>query len=124
MPRPDVTKLLAESWHNLPHPDGRPRRLMHFSQFNQSKESQGRIRRLATDLAEATQHALERRGYTISHRDDPKAADAEGYKIAHIYCQHCRTRLFSLTVDHDMKAHLSRLAIRSITQITPECPHK
>ncbi|WP_071700194.1 hypothetical protein [Mycobacterium heckeshornense] len=97
---------------------------MHFSQFNQSKESQGRIRRLATDLAEATQHALERRGYTISHRDDPKAADAEGYKIAHIYCQHCRTRLFSLTVDHDMKAHLSRLAIRSITQITPECPHK
>jgi hypothetical protein len=123
LPRADVTKLLAESWHNLAHPDGKPRRLLQYSQFNQSKESQGRIRRTAADVAVATQHTLERRGYTITHKDDPKPADAAGYKIAHIYCQHCRKRLLSLTVEEDMTVTLSRLAMRQITTINPDCPH-
>ncbi|MBO0882010.1 MAG: hypothetical protein J2P17_17050 [Mycobacterium sp.] len=123
MPRDDVTKLLADSWHNLPHPDGKPRRLMQYSQFNQSKESQARIRRTASEVAEATQHRLETRGYTITHKDDPKAADAEGYKAAHIYCQHCRKRLLTLTVEEDMTVTLSRLALKSLTTINPECPH-
>ncbi|BBZ09807.1 hypothetical protein MXEN_12091 [Mycobacterium xenopi RIVM700367] len=97
---------------------------MHFSQFNQTTETRDRINQLAAGVGESIVHLLERRGYTIGHRDDKHAADAEGYKIANVYCERCGERLYSLTVDHDMKAHLSRLAIRTLTQINPECPHQ
>lgn len=123
MPRADVTKLLADSWHSLPHEDGRPRRLMHLSQFGQSDENKPRILKLCVDLAECVQFLLKENGYRISHEDDPKPADAEDYKTAHIRCG-CGTHLIDLNVSADMIATLGPAAKQFVVaKLQTECPN-
>lgn len=124
MPRPDVTALLADSWHSLPHEDGRPRRLMHFSQFGHDDETRKKIQALGLDLGECVQHLLETHGYTISHKDDPRPADAEGYKTTRIKCLKCGKQLLQIGVDHDLVAQFSPLALRSaIAALSTKCPN-
>ncbi|ORV92789.1 hypothetical protein AWC11_07235 [Mycobacterium interjectum] len=127
MPRPDVTTLIADNLHSMPHPDGRPRRFMHHSQFaggGNDPKVQAAVRQLGEDHGVSTQHLLERNGYTITHKDDPKPADAEGYKTAHIKCLRCGKQLLEIGVDSSMTATFSRIALLSITQINPDCPHE
>ena len=123
MSRPDVTKLLAESWHSLPHEDGRPRRLMHLSQFGQSDDNKQRIQGLCIDLADCVQHLLETHGYRITHRDDVQPADVEDYKTAHIKCA-CGASLLDLNVSPDMTATLGKAArTYAATRLRSDCPH-
>lgn len=117
MPRADAAKVLAESWHSLPHPDGRPRRLMHFSQFGQHPHAQQKTRELAADLGVSAIHALEQKGFTITHKDDVAPADAPSdYKVASLYTIG-GAKLMDLGLDANLKAHLSRLAIRSLISV-------
>lgn len=126
MPRDDVTALIADNLGSMPHPDGRPRRFMHHSQFaggaNDAKV-QVAVRQLATDHAVSVQHLLERKGYEINHKDDPRPADAEGYKTAHIKCARCGRQLLEIGLDHSLTAQFSPLALRSvIAALSSECP--
>lgn len=125
MPRPDITALIADNLSSMPHPDGRPRRFMHHSQFaggQQDPKIQAAVHQLALDHATSLQHLLETRGYTITHRDDPRPADADGYKTAHIKCV-CGKHLTDLGVDTNMTATLNNLARRSIAaRLQTECP--
>lgn len=127
MPRDDVSALIADNLGSLPHPDGRPRRFMHHSQFaggQQNPKIQAAVRQLGIDHAICIQHMLESRGYNITHKDDPKPADAEGYKTAHIKCLRCGKELLTIGLDTNMTATLSPLALRNITQLNTECPHE
>lgn len=116
MPRQDITEIIAGSLHSLPHPDGRPRRLMHFSQFAHDESTRRSIQTHANDIAESIQHLLEQRGYTLSHRDDLKPADAEGYKNGNIFTAGGK-RLATILFDDQLNAHLSRLAIRNLIAV-------
>lgn len=111
----------------MPHPDGNPRRLMHHSQFaggQRDEKVQLAVRKLGIDHADSVQHLLEQRGYTITHRDDPKPADAESYKTAAIKCI-CGRQLLTLGVSDQMVATLSRVAAKSIAAaLLSECPHE
>lgn len=119
-PRADVTRLLAANWASLPHEDGRPRRLMHFSQFGQDEDTKQRVQILGHDLGECVQTLLERNGFEITHRDDPKPADAEDYKTAHLKCV-CGKELYTFGVDANMTATLGGLAIKTLTQLQHDC---
>lgn len=121
MPRADVTALIANNLHSLPHEDGRPRRLMHFSQFGKDDDTRKRVQILAHDIGDSLQTLLERGGYSLSHKDDPKPADAEGYKTARVKCARCGQQLYTLGVDANMTATLSALAIKSLTQLRHDC---
>jgi hypothetical protein len=116
MPRQDVTEILAANLHSLPHPDGRPRRLMHFSQFaggGRDPKAQAAVKQLAVDVADAQQHLLEMRGFVITHKDDPKPADAEGYKTVRIKAAETGKEILEIGVDSNLTATYTRLARRS-----------
>lgn len=123
VPRPDAARVLAGSWHNLQHPDGRPRRLMHFSNFGQTPQAKLKTDALADELGTAAIHTLEGRGYTITHESDPKPADAEGYKLVALECRICGKQFTTIGVNENMTAKLSTLAMRVLAGINPECPH-
>lgn len=120
-PRADVTRLLANNWGSLPHEDGRPRRLLHHSQFGRDEDTKARIQALGHDLGECVQTLLERNGYEISHRDDLKPADHGDYRQVKVKCVACGMQLMTLGCDANLNASLSGLAIRSLTQLTHEC---
>lgn len=123
MPRQDVTRLLAENWASLPHEDGRPRRLMHMSQFaaGGDAKAQQAVHQLGIDIGDCVQTLLERNGYTLIHRDDPKPADAEGYKVAKLKCLLCGKQLYTFGVDANMTANLGALAVKTLTQLEHQC---
>ena len=123
MPRPDAAKTLADNWHNLAHPDGKPRRLMHFSNFGRHPSYQAPVTKLAGELGEAAIYTLEKAGYTITHHDDPKPLDAADHKAVHLTCARCNKTLATIGADADCIATLSRTALRALTAINPECPH-
>ena len=126
MPRPEITKLIAANLHAMPHPDGRPRRFMHHSQFaggGNDPKVQSAVHQLAADHGDCFQHLLERNGYTFVHKDDPRPADAETYKTARIKCGRCGKELLTIGVGADMTATFSRIALRNLNQLNPECPH-
>lgn len=126
MPRPDITKLIADNLGSMPHPDGNPRRFMHHSQFaggQRNEKVQLAVRKLGEQHGECVQHLLETRGYTITHKDDPKRADAEGYKTVTIKCV-CGKQLLELGVSEQMTATLSRIAAKSVAAaLLGDCPH-
>lgn len=110
----------------MPHPDGRPRRFMHHSQFaggQRDERVQAAVRQLGVDHAVSLQHLLEQRGYVIVHKEDPKPADAEGYKTVHVKCG-CGKELLSIGVSHEMVATFSRVAAKSAAaRLLTDCPH-
>jgi len=121
--RQDVTKLIADNLHSLPHEDGRPRRLMHFSQFALDDDTKQRVKALALDLGSCIQFLLEDNGFEIRHREDPKPADAEDYKTAHIKCG-CGTHLIDLNVSADMTTTLGPAAKQFVVaKLQTECPN-
>ncbi|OIN81649.1 hypothetical protein [Mycobacterium malmoense] len=127
MPRDDITTLIADNLGSMPHPDGRPRRFMHHSQFaggQSDPKVQAAVHQLAVDHAVSLQHILETHGYTLTHKDDPKTADAEGYKTGHIKCLRCGKQLLTIGFDTTMTTTMNRTALLSLTQINPECPHE
>jgi hypothetical protein len=123
MPRDDAAELIADNLHSLPHPDGRPRRLLEYSRFGKTPETVARQAIKGLGMGHAMIHLLERHGFQITHKDDPKPADANEYKVARLKCLHCGKELLRIGVDENMVATMSRLALRSIAQINPECPH-
>jgi len=73
-------------------------------------------------VSEATIHELERAGYSISHKDDPKPADVADYKSAHVKCLACGKEIFRIGVDVNMIATLSPLAQRSLAAALSDHP--
>jgi hypothetical protein len=124
MARPDAARLIARNLHSLPHPNGSPIKLMQFSAFGQHPQAQAKHRATGDLIGDATIHLLEREGFQITHRDDPKPADKADYKTAIIKCLRCGKQLLALGVDENMTATMSRLALRSLATINPECPHE
>ncbi|PQM45678.1 hypothetical protein C1Y40_04122 [Mycobacterium talmoniae] len=123
MPRDDAAQLIARGLPSLPHPDGRPRRLMHFSQFGRDDATAQKVGALANEIGESIVHLLERGGYTLVHKDDPKPADAEGYKTVVGKCALCGKQLLRFGVDENLSATFTRIALKSFAALNPECPH-
>ncbi|TDH48874.1 hypothetical protein E2F47_22170 [Mycobacterium eburneum] len=117
MPRPDAAKILADSWHALQHPDGAPRRLMHMSNFGRHPKFQPAVTKLAGELGVAAIHTLERAGFTITHRDDPKPADLEDYKIVHLKCGRCGQQVAAFSVSADMTATFNRIGMKTFQAV-------
>lgn len=114
MPRPDAAKMLAERIDRLHHPSGKVIRQMNYATTGLTPEVKQKIQHHALLATEATIHELEREGYKVTHRDDPKAADAEGYKTGAIKCLLCGKQILTVGFDGDMVATLAPLAQRSI----------
>lgn len=124
MPRADAAKLIGEQLHQLPMPDGRKYRLMHFSSFGQSEDIKAKVAQRAQTVGEAVVHLLELNGYRISHVNDPKPVEQEGRKVASGHCAHCSVEVIRLPVDDDLKATLSAQALRHLAKLNPTCPHQ
>jgi hypothetical protein len=124
MPRPDAAAILAKDLHNLPHPDGKRLVLVQHHPIAKTPEVQARMAHNADMIGEALIHKLERNGYTVTHKDDPKAADAEGYKLVKVKCLICGKQVMTIGVDHDMNATMGKLALQTMTQLNPVCPHE
>lgn len=124
--RDDVTALIADNLGSMPHPDGRPRRFMHHSQFaggQRNDKVKLAVHKLATEHAESVQHLLATRGYTIAHKDDTPPADQDGYKTITVNCV-CGQRLTQIGVSANLTATLSRIAAKSLAAaLLTECPH-
>lgn len=120
MSRPELTELIATNLHAMPHEDGRPRRMMHFSQFaggsNADPKVQAAVKQIAVDHGDSIQHLMERHGYQVTHKDDPKPADTDGYKSNALKCLKCGKELLSLGVSADMTSTLGRMALKSIAE--------
>lgn len=123
MPRPDAAAILAKNLHNLPHPDGKRLVLVNHHPIGKTAEVQERMRRESDLVGEALIHKLERHGYTVTHKDDPKPADADGYKLVKVKCLICGRQVMTIGVDHDMNATMSQLALKTMTKLNPVCPH-
>lgn len=96
---------------------------MHFSQFALNDDTKQRVQALANDLGECIQFLLEDNGFEIRHREDPKPADAEDYKTAHIKCG-CGKHLIDFNVSADMIATLGPTARRFVVDaLQSECPN-
>lgn len=122
--RNDLAKLIADNLGELPLPDGRNVRLMHFRQFAQSPEIQRETAKRAEKIGQAIVNLIATNGYKISHPADPKPAEQPGRKVAKAHCAHCGTPVLKIAVDDDMNAMLSAQALRAIQQMRPECPHQ
>lgn len=123
MPRPDAAELIADHLGQLPMPDGRSIRLMHFRNFAQSPDVQKHVAARGQLIGAAVVHLLEQNGYRVTHVNDPKPVEQSGRKVAKGICAHCGTQVLRLAVDDDMTVMLSAQALRAIQQMKPDCPH-
>ena len=111
--RDDVTQLIAAHLHSLPHEDGRPRKWLHFSSFGKDDKTRAAIAILAKEHGECIQTLLERNGFSISHKDDPKPADADNYK--QVSLKHtCGKKLCDFGCDDQLNAVLGNLALKNL----------
>jgi hypothetical protein len=124
MPRPDAAAILATSLHSLPHPEGKRIVLVNHHPIGKTAEVQNRMARDSKLASEAIIHKLENHGYTVTHKDDPKPADADGYKLVKVKCLSCGKQIMTIGVDHDLNATMSRIALRTMTALNPVCPHE
>lgn len=124
MARADVAKLIADHLHDLPLPDGKRLRFLHYSSFGQSAEIQAKVRNRAELVGHAVVNLIENHGgYTVTHPTDPKPVDETGRKVAKAFCAHCGSELLHLVVDDNLETQLSAQAVRHIMQLNSECPH-
>lgn len=123
MARPDAARMLAERIDKLHHPSGKIIRQMNFATTGLTPDVKAKIKDHALLATEATIHELEREGYRVTHKDDPKPADAEGYKTGHVKCLLCGKQLLTIGFDQDMVATMPRISLRQLTALNPECPH-
>lgn len=122
-PRADLTQLIADNLHSLPHPDGRPRRFLHFSQFGKDEKTRVGVALLAKEHGESIQELLHRNGWSVKHRDDIDPANtADNYKTVNIKCATCGKQLLQLGCNNQLEARLPKLAIKSLTQMEHNCP--
>lgn len=121
MPRPDLVEHLSTKLDRLSHPDGKARRLMQYATFHLNDERKSKVQQSARGIAEAIVHESELAGYTISHHNDPKPADAEGHKIVSLVCMHCGNGLGSLKVDDELHTRLGRPALEALRNIPLTC---
>ena len=120
--RDDLTSLIADNLHALPGEDGIPRKLIHFSQFALTEDAKLKVKALATDIAKCFQVLLADHGYIVTHIEDPKPADAEGYKTTHVRCG-CGQHLLDLNVNPDMVTTLGPAARKfMVAKLQSECP--
>lgn len=120
MPRPDAAKILAKDLHNLPHPDGRRIVLCNLHPIGKTPEVKARMARESQDVGDALIHKLERHGYTVSHKDDPKPADsAADYKKATLYTLGGKL-IGTIGLDANLDAHLGNLAIKNLIALLTE----
>lgn len=96
---------------------------MEYSRFGKTPEVQARTAIKGLGMGHAMIHLLERNGYTVTHKDDPKPADVGDYKTVSLKCLLCGKQLLRIGVDADLNATMSRLALRNLTTMNPECPH-
>ncbi|OBG71340.1 MULTISPECIES: hypothetical protein [unclassified Mycobacterium] len=126
MPRDDAAKLIGNNLGDLPTPDGKRIRFMHHSQFNlgQTDDVKAKMAKRGEQVGKAIIHLLESDGYRITHVADPKPAEQTGRKVAKAFCAHCAAQLVNIAVDDNLEAHLSAQAVRMLTQLDPDCPHR
>lgn len=123
MPHERAVAHLAENLHNLAHPDGRPRRLMHLATTGRDETTTRHIQAMTHDIAQAAIHTLEADGYTITHRDDQPAAEP-AHKTARLHCSVCGKQLLRIALRADNTAQLTRSSLTALTSIVTECPHE
>jgi hypothetical protein len=119
-------ELIAANLAALPHPDGTPRQLAGYATQLLPEAMQAEIKRASTGIGEAIVHLLELNGYTIVQESELRqpTQTSEAPEVAHVHCNMCDTRLFSLNIvnpDHCLTN--GQMFIEGMSQRQAGCPH-
>jgi hypothetical protein len=104
MPNAQAATLIAENLAQLPHPDGKPRKLPGYATTGKPDGLVKQITRGAQEIGDSIVNLIELAGGTITFGDEPAAAEAapsapaSALRIAEIHCALCNTRLLRINI--------------------------
>jgi hypothetical protein len=102
MPNAHASALIAENLAQLPHPDGKPRKLPGYATTGKPDGLIKHITRGAQEIGDSIVNLIEQAGGTITFGDEPApaepAATPQAPRIAEIHCALCNTRLLRINI--------------------------